>query len=139
MDLISRKYLIDKLTELLDYYRSDTDLGQYCRQGVSASIEEVKGDYFTLNHLGYSELIDLQNLVKNKINELKQEETINIFSITGLYSMRYTLNPDKAKAIFLEEVNYINQDDGLNDVLEESFKISIKKVRESDLYLYVLE
>lgn len=139
MDLISKKSVIDRLTKLLEYYRSDTDLGKSCREGVRASIEEVERNNFTLGYLGYSELNTLKQDIIIKMKELEPEEAISIYSINGLYSMRYTQDPDKAKAIFLEEANRINQDDGLNDFLNETLKVSIKKVRKSDLPSYVLE
>lgn len=139
MDLISRKSVIDRLTSLLEDFRSDTHSGQCCRDGVRASIRAVQCNNFTLGYLGYSELNTLKQDIVIKMKELEPEETISIYSINGLYSMRYTQDPDKAKAIFLEEANRINQDDGLNDFLDETLKVSIKKVRKSDLASYVFE
>lgn len=140
MDLISRTLVIERLENLINEYRSDTEPGRFLREGISVAIEVVRiNENFTLKHIGHGELKHFMQLAKDRMELLTQEKTINVFAITGLYSMRYTLDPDKAKTIFLEEANRINQDDGITDFIDESLKIAIKKVRESDLAAYTLE
>lgn len=140
MDLISRTEVIERLENLINSYRSDIDIGRYVREGISAAIEVVRrNEHFTLEHIGHGELEHFMQLAKKRIELLSQEQTIDVFAITGLYSMRYTLDKAKAKAIFLEEIDYINEDDGVDDFLGETLKIDIKKVRESDLATYTLE
>lgn len=140
MDLISRTVVIERLENLINEYRSDTEPGRFLREGISVAIEVVRrNENFTLKHIGHGELEHFMQLAKKRIELLSQEKTIDVFAITGLYSMRYTLDPAKAKTIFLEEANRINEDDGITDFLNESLKIAIKKVRESDLPEYTLE
>lgn len=140
MDLISRTVVIERLENLINEYRSDTEPGRFLREGISVAIEVVRrNENFTLKHIGHGELVHFMQLAKNRIELLIQEKAIDVFAITGLYSMRYTLDPAKAKTIFLEEANRINEDDGITDFLNESLKIAIKKVRESDLATYTLE
>lgn len=140
MDLISRKLVIDRLETLQNEYRTDTDIGNSLRNCVGHAIDLVRvNENFTFKHIGHSELKHFMQLAQERMELLTQEKTIEVFAITGLYSMRYTLEPSKAKTIFLEEANRINQDDGITDFLDESLKIGIKKVRESDLPQYNLE
>lgn len=139
MDLISRTLVIAILKERLENYRKDTELGKSCREGILDSISVVEDENFTLEHLGYSELRHLIIDAQNRLFFLSQEKTIDVFAITGLHVMRYTLDKDKAKSIFLEEIDHINEDDGVDDFLGQSLKIEIKKVRESDLAAYTLE
>lgn len=140
MDLLSRTLVIEKLENLINEYRSDTEPGRFLREGLSVAIDAIRRkEHFTLEHIGHGELEHFMQLAKKRMELLSQEKTIDVFAITGLYKMRYTLDKDKAKAIFLEEIDYINEDDGVDDFLGESLKIDLKKVRESDLTAYTLE
>lgn len=93
---------------------------------------------FNLNELGESDLNDLIKMANERLKKLTAEPSENIFFINGINTMRYARSQEKAKAIFQEEVDsvleYIESDNA-----DYRISIDLKKIKESDLYLYDIE
>lgn len=141
MDLISKKLLLENLEKRKEYYRSDTDIGNFSRSAVQHAIEDVESDsykLFSLNELGESDLNDLKRMVNERLNKLTGEPTERMFVITGINQPRYTRCHEKAKVIFQEEVNHI-LDYIEDDYCEGKASIDCENIKQSNLCNYDIE
>jgi hypothetical protein len=142
MDLASKKVIIEKLKEIRDHYREDTDVGSYIREGVEKCMNYIEGAYpkqlFSLTHLGESDLNELLKRAQAKLDELTEEPKIEMFMIRGFYDYRYTKCHEKSKEILKEEFDLMLEHIQ-EDYADSKMDIQMKTIKQSNLKDYNVE
>jgi hypothetical protein len=93
---------------------------------------------FTLKNMGESDLSDLLQLAKSKLDTLTDEPKIKVFFIKGFYQNRYTESHEAAKEILKEEFNLMLEQVE-EDYADSKMDIQMKNIKQSNLKDYKIE